>query len=276
MTAYPYHLATVMHRQHLTPHMVRIALGGPDLAGFAPRAPDQYVKLFFPAAGHTVPTVPELANDDVASWYRTYLALPDGIRPIMRTYTVRRHRPEAQEIDIDFVVHGDAGPASRWAQRAQPGDHVGIIAAQGSYQPPDTADWTLIVGDEAALPAIAAIAESMPPEARAQIWVEVADRAEEQQLTTPPLATLRWLHRGATPPGRSTVLLDAVRGATFPPGPPYAWVAGEAGMVRALRRHLVNQRGIDKAAITFTGYWRLGRTEADEYTPEELAEAQTT
>lgn len=146
MTAYPYHLATVVRRHQLTPHMIRIALGGSDLADFAPRA----------------------------------------------------------------------------------------------------------------------------PEARAQIWVEIADRTEEQQLNTPPLATLRWLHRGATPPGRSTVLLDAVRGATFPPGSPYAWVAGEAGMVRALRRHLVNQRGIDKAAITFTGYWRLGKTETDEYTAQEL------
>lgn len=149
MTAYPYYLATVVRCHHLTPHMIRIGLDGPDLAGFARGAPDQYVKLLFPAAGQAVPTVPALDDDDVESWYRRYLALPDDVRPIMRTYTIRRHRPEAQEVDVDFVVHYDAGPAARWAERAQLGDHVGIIAARGSYQPPVTADWQLIVVDDA-------------------------------------------------------------------------------------------------------------------------------
>ncbi|MGH3915746.1 MAG: siderophore-interacting protein [Pseudonocardiaceae bacterium] len=275
MTAYPYYLATVVRRHRLTPHMIRIGLGGSDLADFARGAADQYVKLLFPAPGHTVPTVPALEDDDVQSWYRRYLALPDAVRPIMRTYTVRKHRPEVHEVDVDFVVHDDAGQAGQWAQRAQLGDHVGIIAARGSYQPPDTADWQLIVGDEAALPAIGAIVESMAPHTRARVWVEVADRAEEQPLVAPPLATVCWLHRGRTPAGRSTVLLNAVRAATLPRGTPYAWVAGEAGMVRALRRHLVAERGIDRAAITFTGYWRLGKTEADEYTAEELAELES-
>lgn len=275
MTAYPYYLATVVRCHRLTPHMIRIGLGGPELVAFARGVADQYVKLLLPAAGHAVPTVPALDDDGVESWYRRYLALPDAVRPTMRTYTIRRYHPQAHEIDIDFVVHGDTGTATRWAERAQPGDHVGIIAARGSYQPPATADWQLIVGDDAALPAIGAIVESMPPDVRAQIWIEVADRAEEQQLAAPPVAVLRWLHRGATPAGRSTALLDAVRRATFPPGSPYVWVAGEAGMVRALRRHLVTERGIHRAAITFTGYWRLGKTETDEYTPEELAELES-
>lgn len=274
MTARPYYLATVVRRHHLTPRMIRIGLGGSDLAGFARGAADQCVKLFFPAAGHTVPAVPAL-DDDVESWYRRYLALPDAIRPLMRSYTIRRHRPEACEIDIDFFVHYDPGPAGRWAERAQLGDHVGILTSQGSYEPPDAADWQLIVGDEAALPAIGAIIESMPPCTRARVWVEVADRTEEQSLAVPPLVTLRWLHRGRTPAGRSTLLLDTVRATTFPPGEPYAWIAGEASMVRALRRHLVAERGIDRAAVAFTGYWRLGKTEADEYTSEEISELES-
>ncbi|MGH3937033.1 MAG: siderophore-interacting protein [Pseudonocardiaceae bacterium] len=220
MAAYPYYLATVVRRQRLTPHMIRIGLGGRDLTAFTRGTADQYVKLLFPAAGHVIPTVPALEDDDVESWYRRYLALPDAVRPIMRTYTIRQHRPDAHEVDVDFVIHGDTGFASRWAELAQRGDHVGIIAAKGSYQPPDTADWQLIVGDEAALPAIGAILESMPPCTRARVWVEVADRAEEQALAAPPLATLRWLHRGRTPAGLSTALLDAVRDATFPPDGP--------------------------------------------------------
>ncbi|MGQ0776574.1 MAG: siderophore-interacting protein [Pseudonocardiales bacterium] len=275
MTDYPYYLATVVRRHRLTPHMIRIGLGGPDLADFVRLGPDQHVKLLFPAAGHLVPTVPALEDDDVESWYQRYLALPDTVRPVMRTYTIRRHRPETHEVDVDFAIHGDTGFAGKWAELAQRGDQVGVIAAQGSYQPPDTADWQLIIGDEAALPAIGAIVESMPPDVPALVWVEVADHAEEQPLIAPPLATLRWLHRGRTPAGRSTVLLDAVRGARFPPGSPYAWVAGESAMVRAVRRHLVAERGIDRAAITFTGYWRLGKTETDEYTAEELAELES-
>lgn len=220
--------------------------------------------------------VPALTGDDVAGWYQRYLAMPDDVRPVMRTLTVRRHRAQTGEVDVDFVLHGDGGPASRWAARAQPGDHVGMLAAPGLYLPPGTAQWQLIAGDETALPAIGAIVESMPPTTRALVFVEVASGAAEQPLDTPEGVQLRWVYRGAIAAGRGNALLDAVRGATFPEGPPYAWIAGEARAVRMLRRHLVNDRGIDKAAITFTGYWRLGKSEVDEYTPEELEELQST
>ncbi|MGH8909276.1 MAG: siderophore-interacting protein [Egibacteraceae bacterium] len=278
-SVYPYYRAHVVRAQRVTPHVVRVSFGGDDLTGFARELPDQYVKLFFPLSGQTVPAVPVLTDDDVAGWYQRYLAMPDDIRPVMRTLTVRRHRAETGEVDVDFVLHGDGGPASRWAMRAQPGDQVGILTAQGLYLPPDTAQWQLIAGDETALPAIGAIGaivESMPPTTRALVFVEVAGGAGEQPLDTPEDVQLRWVHRGAIPAGRSDALLDAVRGATFPEGPHYAWIAGEARAVRVLRRHLVNDRGFDKAAITFTGYWRLGKTEVEEYTPEELEELQST
>jgi NADPH-dependent ferric siderophore reductase len=104
------------------------------------------------------------------------------------------------------------------------------------------------------------------------VFVEVQDAAEEQQLACPGRVDLRWLHRGPVPPGESSALVDAVRAADFPEGPVFAWLAGEASSVRALRRHLVGDRGIDRRSVAFTGYWRLHRTQDDAPTAEEVAE----
>jgi NADPH-dependent ferric siderophore reductase len=104
------------------------------------------------------------------------------------------------------------------------------------------------------------------------VFVEVQDAAEEQQLACPGRVDLRWLHRGPVPPGESSALVDAVRAADFPEGPVFAWLAGEASSVRALRRHLVGDRGIDRRSVAFTGYWRLHRTQDDAPTAEEVEE----
>ncbi len=90
MTAYPYYLLTVVRREWITRHMIRIGFGGADLRGFRRGSPDQYLKLFLPPVGDRVPIVPSLQDDDVESWNRRFRALPDEVRPTMRTYTVRR------------------------------------------------------------------------------------------------------------------------------------------------------------------------------------------
>lgn len=41
----------------------------------------------------------------------------------------------------------------------------------------------------------------------------------------------------------------------------YAWIAGEAGVVKELRRHLVRDLGIDRRSVAFMGYWRRGKAE---------------
>ena len=132
--------------------------------------------------------------------------------------------------------------------------------------------WKLIVGDETALPAIGALLESLGTDERALAFVEVQDAAEEQQFSSPGQVDLCWLHRGTLEPGASTALVDAVRAADFPGGPVFAWLAGEASSVRALRRHLVDERGIDRRSVAFTGYWRLHRTQDDAPSAEEVEE----
>lgn len=256
--ALTYHRARVTVVQPVTPHIVRVTFAAETFRDVPAGAPDQYVKVFFPLPGQEAPVLPETGSD-VMSWYRTYLAMPDDVRPPMRTYTVRAHRPEAAEIDVDFVLHGDSGPASAWASRVAPGDRVTFTGPYGLYALPESCDWQLLVGDETALPAIGAIIEQLPPGARASVYVELADRADRQAFETRGAVEIHWVLRGSRPLGEA--LLEALRGAAFPGGTPYAWVSGEAGVVKSVRRHLVREREVGKRLICFTGYWRQGMSE---------------
>jgi NADPH-dependent ferric siderophore reductase len=278
----PHSVIEVLRCRRVTPRMQRITFGGPDVARFAPVAPDQHVKLFFPRRPGGPIDIPVMPDDgDVTRWYSAYLQMPDDERPWMRSYTIRAHDPDRAQIDIDFVLHGaddgsgdgHAGPASAWAATAAPGERLGMLGPQVSYlRKPGEHTWKLIVGDETALPAIGALLESLGAQERALVFVEVQDAAEEQRLVSPGQVDLHWLHRGALAPGASTALVDAVRAADFPAGPVFAWIAGEASGVRALRRHLVGERGLERRAVAFTGYWRLHRTQDDAPSAEEIAE----
>jgi NADPH-dependent ferric siderophore reductase len=256
--ALTYHRARVTLVRPITPHTVRVTFEAATFADVPAGAPDQYVKVFFPLPGQETPNLPDTGSD-VLSWYRTYLAMPDAVRPPMRTYTVRAHRPRFAEIDVDFVLHGDTGPASAWASRVAPGDRVAFLGPHGLYDVPAGTAWQLLTGDETALPAIGAIIERLPAGARLSAYIEVADREERQTFETRGAVEVHWLIRGARPHGEA--LLEAVRSATFPGGVPYAWVSGEAGVVKLVRRHLVRERDIDKRRICFTGYWRLRMSE---------------
>ncbi|AHH93568.1 hypothetical protein KALB_191 [Kutzneria albida DSM 43870] len=260
--------------RRLTPHMLRVSFSGPGLDEF-PTWPDQQLKLLFPREGQTAPRLPEQDPEDVLRWYQAFMAIPEPERPWMRSYTVRAHHPERAVIDIDFVLHEHGGPATRWALAAKPGDLLGRYGPAAIYaRPLGKADTLLLAGDETALPAIGSLLESLPDTAHALVFVEVRDAAEELPLTSPASVDLHWLHRGSTPAGHSTLLLDALRATEFPSGSLFAWIAGEAGSVRALRRHLVTDRGVDRKSVDFTGYWRLSLSQDDAPTAEDLAEAQ--
>ena len=237
----------------LGPHLRRITVGGPDLIGFLSDGPDQRIKLFLPPPGHAVATVPEF--DDASRWFPTLRAIPVESRPIIRTYTIRRVRPELGEVDIDFVLHGDEGPASRWASKARPGEVLAFYGPYADYEPTPGTSWQLIAGDSTALPAIGAILESMPAGTPARVFIE---NAEEQAFDTVGEVELTWLR-----PGQS--LAEAIRNANLPTGKPYVWIGGEAGSVKATRRHLVNERGVSRSDLYFCGYWRRGASESDAY-----------
>jgi NADPH-dependent ferric siderophore reductase len=242
--------ATVTEVHDLSPHLRGVRLASPDWAGFPFGVPDQWVKLFFPLEGQRLPEVPTGPD-----WYPTYKALPDDRRPPMRTYTVRRSNAAAGWVDIDMVLHGDSGPGSRWASRAAVGDQLGIFGPGGVFWPPRDAEWAVVLGDETALPAMAAICEqetAIP----VQAFIEVGSAVDEVAIEPGPLHRVTWLPRQ-----RDAGLVDALRGWNVPAGPGFAWLAGEAGVVKEMRRHLVRERRFPKERIRFVGYWRRGFTE---------------
>ncbi|MFC9396122.1 siderophore-interacting protein [Streptomyces sp. NPDC057027] len=244
--------ARVVHTERITPHMVRVVLGGPGLDGFAADTyTDHYVKLLFAPEGVSYPEPFDME--------RIRAEFPREQWPTTRTYTVRAWDPVHRELTIDFVVHGDEGLAGPWAARAQAGETVRFLGPGGGYAPDAAADWHLLAGDESALPAIAAALEQLPEGARAHALIEIADAAEEQKLATATGIEVTWLHRGDRPAGEA--LVEAVTALDFPADDVHAFVHGEAGFVKELRRHLRLDRGVPRERMSISGYWRLGKTD---------------
>jgi NADPH-dependent ferric siderophore reductase len=266
----------VVRTERLSPSLIRVVLGGEDLSQVVTGGRDQRFKLFLPHPGQDAPVLPDVLDPD---WYAGWRALDPAIRGVMRTYTLRDVRRDPAEIDIDFALHGDLGPASRWAQRAVPGDRVAVLApfvednGGVDFRPPHGTDWVLITADETALPAVANILAWLPPGTPVKVWIEVPHPEDRVPLPTKADAEVTWLIRGTGVADRTTPLLTAVSRAALPQGTPYAWIAGEAAAVRALRRHLVNDRDFDRKAISFMGYWRQGATE-DELLTAAVSEAK--
>ncbi|MBD0691121.1 siderophore-interacting protein [Streptomyces sp. CBMA123] len=274
----PVSFVEVVAVERITPRTARIVFEAEALADTVGTAPDQQLKLCFPRPGQREPVLPA-QQDDPMGWYQAYLAIPEAERPVLRSFTLRRRQPGTRRIVVDFVLHGDTGPAASWALRAVPGDRLGLVGPSALYAPPvplteaaAAADWVLLAGDETALPAMATLLEALPAGVRAYAWIEVADRAERQELPTRAGLEVEWLYRDGAAPG--TLLTGAFRGGVLPGGRPFVWLAGEAGAVRAVRRWLVEERGVPKESIDFTGYWRHRLTQDDAPTAEDLADAQ--
>ncbi len=290
-----------VHRvERLTPSFRQVTFTGPDLHELGQDGLDQRIKLLLPAGSGQL--------DDVGGpdWYDRWRGAPDGRRPALRTYTVRRVRPRDRAVDVVLVdhesAHGEPGPAVRWLRAVEPGEEIILVGPdarspdrhQGIDFRPGAATRLLLAGDETAAPAIAGILESLAgrPDVTVRAFVEVPDPADRLPVDVPATARLHWLARGAGTHGdllRPAVcawldgharLLDAVRaageqlledidvddallwespdasGETF-----YAWMAGEAAVVKSLRRAVVTDRGIDRRQVAFMGYWRRGQAE---------------
>ncbi|MDX6362756.1 MAG: hypothetical protein QOC85_1766 [Streptomyces sp.] len=258
----------VVRTRRLGPSLLRVTFAGPDLHAFASAGRDQSLSLFLPHPGQSEPAVPIEMGD---GWWHGWRELPDEVRAVMRSYTLRALRRDPDEIDIDFALHGTeqgaatpAGPASRWAARAGAGDRVLLLgpAIEDNrairFRPPADADLVVMWGDETAVPAASAILESLPAGTRARVWLEVHHAGDIQDVVTEADADITWLVRDEGSP----MALDAIREAQLPPAAaPYAWIAGESGGVKELRRHLVRERGFDRRRVTFVGYWRRGLSE---------------
>ncbi len=239
---------TVASVADVTPSVRRIVLtGSPDAVATA----GPTISLLVPRVGEADPRWPQIARDGRIVW-------PLGAHGVaLRSYTARRQDPTAGEVEIDFVLHGD-GPAASWAAAAAPGAPLGVAGGGSLGERP--AAQVLLVGDETALPAITRIVGAAAPGTRGLVLVEVADGAEEQPVPAPEGVAVRWLHRDGTPPGESTLLVDAVTALDPFEGPEvFAWVGAESAAVRSIRADLRSRWGLGRAQHHAIGYWRRGR-----------------
>jgi NADPH-dependent ferric siderophore reductase len=244
----PVDVLTVVAVTDVTPSVRRVTLSGTP-AAVAAAGPT--VNLLVPRVDDPEPIWPQIQRDGRIVW-------PQGSHGVaLRSYTARRQDPAAGEVDIDFVLHGD-GPAAAWAGAARPGALLAVAGAASLAERP--AGWLLLVGDETSLPAISRLLAAAPPTTTGVAFLEVAGPEEEQPLVTPPGVELRWLHRGGTAPGESTLLVDAVAALERPPGDDvFAWVGAESAAVRAIRADLRGRWGLGRAQHHAIGYWRRGR-----------------
>ena len=299
---------TVARRTQLSPNFLRVTLTGPDLVHFGTAGLDQRIKLVLPLADGSFTDVGQFDESvGMMQWYRRWRELPDETRNPIRTYTIRAVRPDAREIDVDFVLHGTEGPASAWASTAAPGAPLVVIGPDARADETGGLEWNpgdagsvLIAGDETAVPAICAIVESLPAHVTGSVYIEVPTEADALPLAAPAGVAIRWLARGSAAHGLrlsaavhawgetraaedGTAQDSAVSGTPTTTGAEladpnedevlwevpdatvgscYAWLAGEASTITALRRHLVRDLGIDRRSVAFMGYWRRGRAEA--------------
>ena len=242
---------TVTRTEELTPSLRRVWFRSDDLSAFAESTDtDRYVKLIFPQPGTVVP------DDFDVKAARTTWAAED--LPVVRTYTALFPDVAAGTLAIDFVVHGDEGVAGPWAARVQPGESVLANGPGGGYTPDVDADWHLLAGDESAVPAISAALAALPEDAVGECVVLVDSPAHEPRLEAPQGVTVRFHHRD----GSDAPLAAAVRALEWRDGRVQAFVHGEGeDVMKGVRPYLLAERGLPRADVSVSGYWRRGRTE---------------
>ncbi len=236
-------MAKVVRASDLTPRMRRVTLGGEALRSLVGEClPADAIKLYLPEPGD-------------AALPAKFLMLPGRRKPVnVRAYTIRHFRAETLELDLDILLHGDS-PGSVWARTVQPGEQIGFIGPRHDYRGAPNAEWQVLAGDESALPAIAAILESLPEEARAHAFIEVHDQADEVPLEVRADVNLTWLHRGDAPAKDSTLLEAALKAFSLPNEKGYCWVAGNSRVVKSIRKHLTDEWHFTKDQMFTMGYW---------------------
>ncbi|MDT5340240.1 MAG: hypothetical protein QOD90_5745 [Mycobacterium sp.] len=263
MAGRPIHTFEVVRSEQLAPHMVRVVLGG----GFTTFTPveftDSYVKIVLPRSGTDVSALPTPLTLD------SFKELPEEYQPAVRTYTVRHVDTERGELSIDFVVHGEHGVAGPWASSVAPGDPAYLMGPSGAYSPDPAADWHLLAGDEAGLPAISTALEALAPDAVGQVFIEVSGPEDEVPVSAPEGVEVRWIYRGGRADlvsdeqaGDHAPLIAAVTEAEWLPGQVQVFIHGEAqAVMHNLRSYIRKERGVDAKWASISGYWRRGRTE---------------
>ncbi|MDQ0322681.1 NADPH-dependent ferric siderophore reductase [Pararhizobium capsulatum DSM 1112] len=224
---------TVVSTERLTPNMIRIALGGEDLADFTSLSAGDHVKIF----------------------------VPDGVGgTAMRDYTPRHFDTANRTLVLDFAVH-DAGPATRWALDARVGDEIQIGGPRGSLVISGPIRSWLLIGDETALPSIGRRIEEMAAGTPVTSLVGIPGVEDEQVFDTKADVTSHWVHR--KDPSDAAVFIERLRDIAIEPRT-FVWVAAEGAVTRAIRSYLVEERKHPLAWLRAAGYWVSGKADTTE------------
>jgi NADPH-dependent ferric siderophore reductase len=243
-----FRLLQVKRVHAVTPHLIRVTLTGDDLSDFVSASFDDHIKVFFPLPGEEKPVMPTAGPDGPV--------FAAGERPVARDFTPKRFDRDTRELDLEFALH-EAGPAAAWAAQASVGQYLGIGGPRGSFVIPTGFAWHLLIGDDTALPAIGRRLAELPGGSRVAAVIEVGDPSARIEFDTAADLYIEWRYRSQAD-YRGAALLQAVRETWLPDGDGYVWAAGEAATMRAVRYHLVNERGIDKSRIRAASYWKQG------------------
>jgi NADPH-dependent ferric siderophore reductase len=251
------HIFKVTSKRHLTPHYIRVTLRSDDAHAFGECTLGANNKIFIPPAGKKEV---KFATFDVL---KSEWVMPDEqTKPLVRTYTHRAINPDTQEITIDFVDHGESGPASAWARNAQVSDQLGVAMKIRPTVLYPTADWYLLVGDATAIPVLSCILESLPDTARGICIIEVPDVDDIHPEILHPGFEFKWLVNPH--PEASSEIFDQVKEIDVPvleKERVFAYVACEYATVRALRSYFTESLGWTKREYYAFSYWKAGAAE---------------
>lgn len=235
---------TVLRKEYITPHMLRVVLTD-DLDGFPEEHESANFKLIIPREGQTTIAQPPWTDDT---------------QPTVRTYTLRRFDKDAAEVHVDFLMFGEPGPGGTWAKHAEIGDKIGFAGPGPATLPDPEADWFLIGGDMAALPAAGAILERLPKDAKGYAIFDVLSEEDIQDIDAPEGMNFTW-RIDPDPNTFAQGFVDAIESTPWLPGSPAVWIAGEGGAMRAVRRIMKKERTVERSRLYVSAYWEIGMNE---------------
>jgi len=245
---------SVARKEYITPHYIRVYLTGADVQRFANTTVGVNNKILVPPKGVNEIFFPSF-DYEKKEWNHP----EPGVRPFVRTYTHRGIDTQRNELWIDFVAHGEEGPASAWALKAEQGDKLGVLMKDGKSELYAPAQSYVLVGDATALPVLSAILEDLPETAVGNCIIEVPEEADIQQLHTKASVTFEWLTNAH--PEKGSRLADAVKELQLPQTDRFAYVAAEFSSVKEIRNYLRKEKGWNREELYAYSYWKAGVAE---------------
>lgn len=245
-------LLNFVRKEYISKNLLRVTVTGEDLVGFPEDQSGTHIKVFFPNKENGILQLPYLEGETVV-W-------PEH-KPVPRAYSVRKYRADTNELDIDFVAHGEGSPGSGWALKAKEGSQIGLVGPAGPDPLIEPADWHILAGDLTAAPAICAILEEFPSDTVGYAFIEIDETEDIHDIEHPEGVVVKWILREAK--DGHAQLSKAISGLT-PPGSAEklsAFIAGENESVLACRKVLREEYKLTKKNMYAIPYWKRGKDE---------------